>query len=199
MHQILKHPLRVALWSVLLLAGTNCLSQRLAPAPAAHNAALPSGDTTVSHFHLPVTREPARSFRLTTAGITIPAGLILAGATGLSTNSPMYKLNHSTANELYEDHPHFYTWVDDYLKYVPAAATVGLEAAGVKGKHSAGQTAIIYAISYGIMGITTESVKRFTREPRPDGTDDLSFPSGHTATAFASAELMRLEFKDSHP
>ncbi|SCC06768.1 PAP2 superfamily protein [Chitinophaga costaii] len=189
----------MALWSVLLISGTDCLAQRLDFATASGNPEPPSRDTTVPHFLIPQTVEPERGFHLTAAGITIPAALIGIGASGLSTNSPMYKLNHSTAKEIYEDHPHFYTWVDDYLKYLPAAATAALEAAGVKGKHTAGQTAIIYAISYAIMGISTEAVKHIARETRPDGTDDLSFPSGHTATAFASAELMRLEFKDTHP
>lgn len=34
---------------------------------------------------------------------------------------------------------------------------------------------------------TTEIVKRAVRRPRPNGHDDLSFPSGHSAAAMASA------------
>lgn len=168
-------------------------------------------DTSLPHISnlrqsIPMTVEagsktpgPNRAFHLTPAGVTIPVALIGIGAAGLSKNSLIYKLNHSTAHEIREDHPHFNTWVDDYLKFVPAVATVGLEAAGVKGRHTAAQTAVISAISLTIMYGSTEVVKRITKETRPDGSDNLSFPSGHTATAFASAELMRLEFKDTHP
>lgn len=34
---------------------------------------------------------------------------------------------------------------------------------------------------------TTELLKRLTHRQRPDGSDRLSFPSGHTANAFASS------------
>jgi membrane-associated phospholipid phosphatase len=34
---------------------------------------------------------------------------------------------------------------------------------------------------------------------RPDGSAYNSFPSGHTATAFANAEFMRMEYKDVSP
>jgi membrane-associated phospholipid phosphatase len=43
------------------------------------------------------------------------------------------------------------------------------------------------------------SVKNISHEQRPDGSNDFSFPSGHTAEAFASAEFMRQEYKDVSP
>jgi membrane-associated phospholipid phosphatase len=42
-------------------------------------------------------------------------------------------------------------------------------------------------------------VKSFTAENRPDGSNRLSFPSGHTACAFMSAEFLRQEYKDVSP
>jgi membrane-associated phospholipid phosphatase len=48
-------------------------------------------------------------------------------------------------------------------------------------------------------GASTHLLKRATGVTRPDGTNALSFPSGHTATAFASAEFMRMEYKDVSP
>lgn len=161
-------------------------------------------DTSLPHINglqqgIPMSREPVRSFHLTTAGVTVPLVLIGIGAAGLSTNSLIYKLNHNTAHEIREDYPRFHTSLDDYLKFAPAVATVGLEAVGVQGRHTAAQTAVISAISLSLAFGSTEVVKRITKETRPDGSDNLSFPSGHTAAAFASAELMRLEFKDTHP
>src|SRR5690606_18054357 len=35
-------------------------------------------------------------------------------------------------------------------------------------------------------------------EERPDGSNNLSFPSGHTATAFSSAQFLFREYKDTN-
>ena len=42
-------------------------------------------------------------------------------------------------------------------------------------------------------------LKHITHEQRPDGSDYYSFPSGHTAEAFLSAEFMWQEYKDVSP
>jgi membrane-associated phospholipid phosphatase len=42
-------------------------------------------------------------------------------------------------------------------------------------------------------------VKRLARRDRPDASDFESFPSLHTARAFANAEFLRVEFKDVSP
>ena len=43
---------------------------------------------------------------------------------------------------------------------------------------------------------TVFSLKSVTREPRPDGSSNNSFPSGHTAQAFAAATFLNEEYKD---
>jgi membrane-associated phospholipid phosphatase len=42
------------------------------------------------------------------------------------------------------------------------------------------------------------SVKAYGKEERPDQSNNLSFPSGHTAIAFASAQFMFREYKDTN-
>ena len=39
-------------------------------------------------------------------------------------------------------------------------------------------------------------LKKITHQFRPDSSKNNSFPSGHTAEAFASAEFLRMEYKD---
>lgn len=39
-------------------------------------------------------------------------------------------------------------------------------------------------------------LKSITKVDRPDGSSNNSFPSGHTATAFAGAEFLWQEYKD---
>jgi membrane-associated phospholipid phosphatase len=43
------------------------------------------------------------------------------------------------------------------------------------------------------------STKKITSILRPDGSEYTSFPSGHTAFAFASAEFLRQEYKHKSP
>ncbi len=108
-------------------------------------------------------------------------------------------LNLSTKNEIREDHPFFRTHIDDYLQFSPAAAVIGLNLAGVKGKHSFKDELIVYGISSIIMIGAVRSLKPLTHELRPDGSAYNSFPSGHTATAFAAAEWLRMEYGHKSP
>ena len=48
-------------------------------------------------------------------------------------------------------------------------------------------------------GAVVTPVKRFTNKLRPDGSNRLSFPSGHTSQAFVSAEFLRMEYKHISP
>ena len=58
---------------------------------------------------------------------------------------------------------------------------------------------MILGLSGIIMGTAVLSIKNLSGETRPDGSDKYSFPSGHTAAAFATAEFLRQEYKDVSP
>jgi len=47
-----------------------------------------------------------------------------------------------------------------------------------------------FAKSWALTVGTTEVLKRATHVQRPDGSDDMSFPSGHASNAFAAATYM---------
>jgi len=91
------------------------------------------------------------------------------------------------------------THVDDYIQYVPAIAVYGLDFAGVKAKHNLRDRTFLMASSYLFSTATVQTLKRTTHVKRPDGSDRLSFPSGHTATAFVGAHLLFKEYKDTSP
>jgi membrane-associated phospholipid phosphatase len=101
-------------------------------------------------------------------------------------------------SEIIEDHPQFHTPIDNFSQYAPAVAVYVLNAAGVKGKHGLVDRTMIYMLSNIIMGTAVQSVKTIMHAPRPNGGTN-SFPSGHTATAFVSAEFLRQEYKDVSP
>lgn len=46
--------------------------------------------------------------------------------------------------------------------------------------------------------VTVEALKALVDEPRPDGSDNKSFPSGHTALAFAAATYFDVRYGDEY-
>ncbi|BDD08306.1 hypothetical protein FUAX_07380 [Fulvitalea axinellae] len=127
-----------------------------------------------------------------------PALCITYGAIGLIQDSPVNKADQRVNSEVVSRSlaPRRF---DDYLQYAPVAAVYGLNAVGIKGKSSFRKRTTVWATSMAIMGTTVGLTKKGTARLRPDGSARTSFPSGHTATAFVSAEFMRQEYWDVSP
>lgn len=132
------------------------------------------------------------------ASFILPAGLIAYGFIGLGHNM-VNELDRSTKESVLTGNPDFSTHLDDYLQYVPAASVYILNAAGVRGRHRLKDRTIILAMSMALSSGMVTSLKGMTHKLRPDGSSYHSFPSGHTATAFAGAEFLRMEYKDVSP
>jgi membrane-associated phospholipid phosphatase len=130
--------------------------------------------------------------------LIVPAVFIGYGLVSLGDNA-IRDLDKTTKNELQEDHPLFAAHVDDYSQFAPALAVFALNLAGVKGKHSMVDAAGIYVLSSAIMGGTVSILKSSTHRQRPNESGFNSFPSGHTANAFAAAEFLNQEYKDVSP
>jgi hypothetical protein len=141
----------------------------------------------------PVVRKPFNRI------LAVPVLLIGYGAASLEFKG-LKNFNGHINEEVYlERRNHNPFHLDNYLQYAPTAMVYGLNIAGIHGKNNFRDRTIIYAMSYMFMGGTVLATKKLTHEWRPDHTDDLSFPSGHTATAFAAAEFLRQEYKDVSP
>lgn len=91
------------------------------------------------------------------------------------------------------------TEVDDYLQYVPLASVYGLSLLGAEAKHGYMDRTLELATAYVALGVIVNGIKYTVRAPRPDGSANNSFPSGHTATTFMGAELVRIEYGEEHP
>lgn len=122
----------------------------------------------------------------------ISYGLITRG------NKSLQELDHSTHNEISE-HLQVAIPIDDYSQFASALAVYGLDFAGIKAKHNFRDRTIVMATSYIIMGVTVQTMKSTFNVERPDGSNDKSFPSGHTATAFVGAHILFKEYKDTSP
>jgi len=128
--------------------------------------------------------------------LILPAAFISYGVASLSIKD-LKDLNESTRFEISEHRPD-HIRLDNYTQFAPGVVVYGLNAIGIEGKHNLRDRSIIYGTSLLISSAVTFPVKHMVKEERPDGSNRLSFPSGHTATAFASAQFMFREYKDTN-
>ncbi|MFT3936475.1 MAG: phosphatase PAP2 family protein [Chitinophagaceae bacterium] len=129
----------------------------------------------------------------------VPVTMVVYGITSLKYEG-FQSINHKVKEEVYTERTNKQPMhIDNYLLYAPAVAVYGLNAMGIKGKNNFRDRTILYAMSQMIQSAVVFPVKKIAAENRPDGSNTLSFPSGHTACAFASAEFMRQEYKDVSP
>lgn len=124
----------------------------------------------------------------------IAAPIVLFGAGLYATTDNDIINRHELKEERDEYLPNFRHHIDDYLQYVPIAAVYGLNAFGVKGRNDFRNRTALLVKSEMIMATLTFSIKHFTAVPRPDTGQPTSFPSGHTAQAFAAATFMVKEY-----
>lgn len=114
-------------------------------------------------------------------------------------NDQFKNFNLELKDEVYAENPHARFKFDNYLQFAPAAMVYGLDAIGIKARHNLRDRTMLFLMSTMITSGSVFAIKNLSQQLRPDGSDYLSFPSGHTAEAFASAEFMRQEYKDISP
>lgn len=130
----------------------------------------------------------SRAFRMTYIGVPLVAGGLLI------------KSEDDHFRNLRNDYlPRFEHHADDYLQYLPAAVMLGMKLGGVEGRSSWGRMLVSDAFSVLLMGSVVYSLKQTTHVMRPDGSNEHSFPSGHTATAFMTATMLTKEYGHKSP
>lgn len=89
--------------------------------------------------------------------------------------------------------------IDNVLQYVPTVAVFGLKMCGVKTETSWKKRLTVSVASFAVNAGVTYVLKRSIHEKRPDGTDNRSFPSGHTSIAFCGATSLMHEYYKVSP
>lgn len=116
----------------------------------------------------------------------VGAGLIVAGAAGHAASSHSWSFAKASAEA---EH----TPVADVLQYAPLAFPWVMKAAGSPTRSGWGRMAVSQGAATLLMAGTVYGLKHAVDSPRPDGTDNRSFPSGHTAWAFMGATVTARE------
>lgn len=139
-----------------------------------------------------------KSSTITPKSFIMPAALIGAGALSFFS-SDARKVNDVVKSSIWTAGNERKLYIDNYTIGIPVVAVYGLNLAGVKGKNNLLDRTILLGMSSVICNAVTFSTKKLTGELRPNGADNLSFPSGHTAEAFVAADFMHQEYKDVSP
>jgi membrane-associated phospholipid phosphatase len=129
----------------------------------------------------------------------VKTSVLLIG-TGLLTCIDNGVIDKYEVREERNEHlPDFRTQIDDYLMHAPIIAVYGLNMVGIKGQHDLRNRTLLLLKTELLVNSMTFSIKHVTRVARPDASDRLSFPSGHTAQAFAAATFMAKEYGARSP
>lgn len=130
--------------------------------------------------------------------LAVPVAMIGIGSLGCATSGILYQAKVNIRDDMSrircisgtERYYHF----DDYIQFVPAAAYLTLGFIPSIKKNDFGHRALALATSAIAMTVMVNALKYSVKEMRPNGSRANSFPSGHTATAFMGAELIRIEY-----
>ena len=121
---------------------------------------------------------------------------ILATFATLGWNTQECKAQECDLQDAYSNHKRYHgDGIDDALRFVPITAAFALKAAGVESASSWQRLVVNSAASFAISAGTTWALKHTVDRERPDGTDNKSFPSGHTTFAFAGATILYKEYQ----
>ena len=113
---------------------------------------------------------------------------------------PGVGFGQTTAPTVNNDYKRFHgDGIDNVLQYVPTVAVFGLKVCGVKTGTSWKKRLTVSVASFAVNAGVTYALKRTIHERRPDGTDNRSFPSGHTSIAFCGATSLMHEYYKVSP
>ena len=156
-------------------------------APPAYDAA---GGTPLGGSTSPAPRaEVFRPSKLIVPGVLFTAGVVGVNWDWYATNINIPLKDY--AGELRSEWG--YTKAENWIQYAPLAAYMGLGACGV-GDHSFLEHFFTAGTAWTVEAVLVNGLKYTLCEMRPNLSARNSFPSGHTATAFLGAELVRLEY-----
>lgn len=176
--------------SIIFLSTTVLLSS--AQGIPEKDSAQIKADTMLLSINRPI---GAEKVRFPVKELILPAAMVTYGVVSLN-NIHLKKINKDLNRSIGQNSVGRQIHLDHYLVLVPAAGAIALEFAGINGKNNLKTKMMIYFMSSVFTNTTVFTLKKSIQSLRPDESNSNSFPSAHTAQAFASAEFLRKEYKN---
>jgi hypothetical protein len=158
---------------------------------AAQNSSGQSADTTSE----PSLLQHRKWYQTNAFKISAVPALLIGYSITIRDDHGLYS-SQDAYDYVQEHHPGFHTTIDNYLTAAPAVMMYSLDWAGVQSRNSWMNQTLILTMSLATNALLTWSTKELTNVERPDGSDDLSYPSSHTSVSFTLAEVLHQEFKE---
>ncbi|RDV15514.1 PAP2 family protein [Pontibacter diazotrophicus] len=122
-----------------------------------------------------------------------PSILIGWGLTHMDDEG-LFEGSEGLRDAVQRSYPDFSTTIDNHTGFAPVIMAVGLNLAGVEGKHHFTEQAILLGMTYFLNRSLTNNLKSLISIKRPGSEYDDAFPSAHTSTAFAYATFFHNEY-----
>ena len=132
--------------------------------------------------------------KLSYKSFVVPTSFIAAGA--LLLNSEFNTDIQTKSNSVFGSS--FNSKADNIFPFVPIAQIYLGKSLGFQPQTSYRNQTFNIIIANTASVVVVEIAKRLAKRERPDMSDNLSFPSGHSAVAFTNATLLYYEYKDSN-
>src|SRR5688572_14714418 len=123
----------------------------------------------------------------------VPAVLIGYGLSVVGDNG--FYSSHDAQEDILEHYPDFHTKVDDALLIIPYLELAAANLFNQKSNNDFLNTSLVILKAEAIYAVTIFGLKEVTNTTRPNGENDHSMPSGHTAQAFLAASILHTELK----
>lgn len=146
-------------------------------------------DSVKAQLKAPIVQVPVRLKTLIVPGALFAYGVVTLNRTDLRI------INEQAKDWAWNGEKYSGFYIENYGLFAPAVAVYALNIFGVKGQNNLVDRSVIYGMSNLISNGIVFGVKALGISRRPDGSDEHSFPSGHTAQAFVSAEFFHQEYK----
>ncbi len=130
--------------------------------------------------------------------IIVPGAAIAYGVSSFVIH-PVRQFDYYIHDRIERSNPNFNTKAESYFLITPVVMVYGLNLIGVQGKNTFIDRTALLGLSGGFLGATEFITKHTTHRLRPNKTDYLSFPSGHTGLAFMGAEFLAQEYSSKSP
>ncbi|MGN6180489.1 MAG: phosphatase PAP2 family protein [Mucilaginibacter sp.] len=129
----------------------------------------------------------------------VPPALAITYGVSSFVFQPVRRADYYFYNVTQRTNSDFHTKAESYFLVAPIVMVYGLNLVGVEGKNRFIDRTALLGLSGGILALTGYVTKFTSHRLRPNKTDYLSFPSGHTSVAFMGAEFLAQEYSDKSP